>query len=536
MFRAINSAVETHSNTLNDVTTILWLVITATIVAIITKYIRLPYTIVLVLAGVGIALVPGIPTVILTPELIVNVFLPVLLFEAAYHLSYEHLKESFRFIAGLAVLGVLGTAAFVAGFLILVVGMQWQTALLFGAIVSATDPVSVVATFRKLGTPYRLTTIVEGESLFNDGSALVFFNLLLGVVVAEKFSVWGSLTEFLVVSVGGLILGIAVGYLALLILARLNDHLTETLLTLIAAYGSFIGAEELGVSPALAVVATGLLIGNFGHSQVMAPTTQIALGYSWEFFGFLANSLIFLLMGLEIRAINFTDFWQITLVGIGVTILSRIIMVGVSSWLTNTINRRVLIPLSWQVMMIWGGLRGAVSLSMALSLPLVLASGAPFPERDKLLVMSFGLILFTLVVQGLTIEPLMNYLKLGRATSEQIRRYELLRGQLLITRTVSQKTQEMLESGLINEDMAKSIIKDYQAKEDVTNTALAALHVSNELLQEEQLHTARRQLLEIEKTKAKELYSQGIISEEILQSLQTDIDSRSVQLEQSEPT
>ena len=186
-------------------------------------------------------------------------------------------------------------------------------------------------------------------------------------------------------------------------------------------------------------------------------------------------------------------------------------------------------------MMIWGGLRGSVSLAMALSLPLVLASGVPFPDRDKLLVMSFGLILFTLVVQGLTIEPLMNYLKLGRTTSEQIRQYELLRGQLLIARAVSQKTQEMLESGLINEDMAKSILKNYQTKETLASTALAALHVSNELLLQEQLYTARRQLLEIEKTKAKELYSQGIISEEILRTLQAAIDSRAVQLEQTEP-
>ena len=315
-------------NTHQDVTTLLWLLVAVAVVAVATKYIRLPYTIVLVITGAAIALVPGLTPVSLTPDLIVLVFLPALLFEAAYHLSFEHLRADFRFISSLAVWGVLATAGLIAGLLVVFAGLNWQTALLFGSIVAATDPVAVVSTFRKLGISPRLTSIIESESLFNDGSALVLFNLLLGIIVVEKFDFWASWFEFIKVTIGGLGLGVAIGYLALLLITPMDEYLTEILITLIVTYGTFLTAEAIGVSPALAVVAAGLLVGNFGQKKAISPATQVALGYSWEFFGFLANSLIFLLVGLEVRVISFGSFWTITILGIVATLVSRALAVG----------------------------------------------------------------------------------------------------------------------------------------------------------------------------------------------------------------
>ncbi len=518
------SRAETANSAHSEVTTLFWLLIAVALVAVATKYIRLPYTIVLVLAGAGLALVPQAPGIVLTPDLIVLVFLPALLFEASYHLSFEHLKADFRFISNLALWGVVATAGLIAVLLVGLGGLAWPTALLFGAIVAATDPVSVVATFRKLGAPTRLTSIIESESLFNDGSALVLFNLLLSVIVAGQFSVWSNGLEFIKVAVGGLALGVATGYLALALLSRLDEYLTEILVTLIVAYGSFLAAEQLGVSPALAVVAAGLLVGNFGQRQALSPTTQIALGFSWEFFGFLANSLIFLLVGLQVRTIQVGEFWPVIGLGIVATLLSRGIVVVVLSGLNNLLQRRVVVSWRWQMLLIWGGLRGALSLAMALSLPLTLLDGKLFPDRNMLLVMTFGLIMFSLLVQGLTIEPLMKFLKLGNQTSAELSQYELLKGQIFTARALCLKIQEMRNQHLISEEAAASLLAEYEQKEQNCSLALRELQVNNEFLQEEQMRTARRQLVQAEKESLNGLYFQGIISEPTLRRLQAAIE------------
>ncbi len=198
-FALLNSAI---NDTQTEVITLVWLMLAAALVAIVSKLIKLPYSIVLVIAGLGIGLVPDIPTVMLTPEIILLIFLPALLFEASYHLSYQQLRENFRFVSLLAIGGVILTALLTAFLLVWWGGISWQTALLFGTMVAATDPISVVAIFRKLGVSPRLSSIIESESLFNDGTALVLYNVILGVVLTQRFNFWDSLLEFLRVSVG----------------------------------------------------------------------------------------------------------------------------------------------------------------------------------------------------------------------------------------------------------------------------------------------------------------------------------------------
>lgn len=529
----LQTTTTTHGNTLNEVTTVIWLLVAVAVVAVLTKYIRLPYTIALVIAGVGIALAPGVPHITLTPDLITLVFLPTLLFEAAYNLNFEHLRENVRFITALAIWGVLGTAALVAGILILVGGLPWQTALIFGAIVGATDPISVVSTFKQLGTPRRLTIIIEGESLFNDGSSLVIFNLIIGVVVAGDFNFFGSLVDFVRVAAGGLVLGVAVSYLASAMLSRINDYLTETVVTVIAAYGTFLIAELLNVSPALAVVAAGLLVGNFAQEKTMSPSSRVAVGLGWEFFGFIANSLIFLLVGLQVQVINLTAFIGITILGIVATLIARSLVIVFFSWLLPLFSSKRVIPASWQLMLIWGGLRGSLSLAMALSLPIVLNNGTEFPDRNKLLVMTFGLIMFSLLVQGLTIEPLMKKLKLGRNVSDQIQRYEALRGRLLTIRAANQRIQEMETRGLVTTEIAEELYNDYKLQEDAVNFELQELHLANEFLREEQLRMARRRLLLLERSTLSDLFTRGIINDEVMRELQGEIDARLTLLNES---
>ncbi len=528
------TAAEGSRETLNQVTIVLWLLIAVTVVAVLTKYIRLPYVIALVLAGLVIALTPGIPTVTLTPDLIVVVFLPALLFEAAYNLSFEQLRQNVRFISALALWGVLGTVAIVAGLLIWLVGLPWETALIFGAIVGATDPVSVVATFRKLGISHRLTVLIEGESLFNDGSALVIFNLLVGIVVAGKFSVWESLSQFVIVAAGGLALGLIIGYFALALLSTLNDYLTEILVTIVVAYGTFLAAEQIGVSPALAVVAAGLLVGNFGQEKAMSATSRAAVGLSWEFFGYLANSLIFLLVGLEVRAIDFSPYWGMIGLGIGATLISRILVIAFFSNLSNFISGRPLIPFNWQILLVWGGLRGALSLALALSLPVVLSNGNPFPDRDKLLVMTFGLILFSLLVQGLTIQPLTKLLGLGPQSNEVIEKYEILNGKLSIIRTSRQKIQELVSQDSLSAEVAEKLVEEYNQRENSLSNEFQELEMPGELLMEEQLLSCRRQLFQLEKNSARELHSQGVLSARSLKVIWEEIDNRIAGNEESE--
>lgn len=533
----ILSVTSPANNADQQVTTILWLLIVAAVIAVITKYIRLPYTIVLVVGGVIIALVPGIPQVPLTPDLIVIVFLPVLLFEASYHLSFEHLRTNFRFISNLAIWGVLATAAIIGGLLSWWGGLPWQSAFLFGAIVAATDPVSVVATFRKLGTSGRLTTIIESESLFNDGSALVLFNLLLGIILTNQFDFWSSAGEFVKVALGGLVLGATIGYLALLLLTQLDDYLTEMLVTIIVAYGSFLLAEQLTLSPALTVVVAGLIVGNFGRRKALSATSQIALGYSWEMLGFIANSLIFLLVGLQIRTLDLSNFGWITLLAIGVTLLSRFVVVIVFSWFTNIIDPDVVIPWDWQAMLIWGGLRGALSLAMALSIPLVLTNGQEFPDRNKILVMTVGVIMFTLLVQGLTIEPLLKALR-KRTGPDKLQQYETLQTELLRIKAKRQEVQTMLEQNLITPTAAQQLIDEYNEKEKSCLYSLNKLPFSKRFGQQDQAAADQRNILQQEKDRLNKLYVTGLIDEETLHRLRAELEAESLLLEEysgSEP-
>jgi len=458
-----------HGLTSEGVTTLVWLLIAVMVVAVASKYLRIPYTVALVIAGLVLTLVPTDLTIDLTPDVILFIFLPALLFESAYHLDINELKDNLRPIALLAVPGVLLTALFVAAITYYAAGLSWETAFLFGAIVSATDPVSVLAIFRQMGAPRRLSVILEGESLFNDGTALVLFRIVLGVVIVGALSDFVlALQEFLFVVAGGLALGALIGFGVSLLLSRVNDYLIETAMTLVVAYGTYLLAERVGVSGVIAVVVAALVVGTYGHSVAMTPTTRAAIASSWEFFGFVANSLIFLLIGLEVNIEKLYQYWLPTLLAIVAVLVVRAIVVVASSGLLRFIHRPI--PYRWQSVLVWGGLRGSLSLAMALSLPLTLGPNEPFGDRDLILAMTFGVILFSLLVQGLTMSPLLNRLGLIHKTRMQEELATISNRKAMAASSLAE-VETLSQSGDLSPDVAFQLREAYSAELEALDDA-----------------------------------------------------------------
>ncbi|MEM7556251.1 MAG: sodium:proton antiporter [Cyanobacteria bacterium P01_A01_bin.84] len=377
----------------------------ATLPQVVSWFRRIPYTLLLVIAGLGLALV-DVRLVNLSPELILAIFLPPLLFEAAWNLKWSALKKDLIPICLYAVLGVVISIAGIALGLNQLASVPLTTALLIGASLSATDPVSVTALFRELGVDKRLTTLMEGESLFNDGMAVVAFSFLVGLplgtvelgarpIILELFSVVGI----------GLAVGAFIGFGISYLTQRFDLPLVEQSLTLVSAYGTYIIAEDLGGSGVMGVVTTGLILGNFGSRIGMNPRTRIIVSEFWEFIAFFVNSIVFLLIGDQIRFSTLADNLVIIAVTICGMAIARVISVYGLGFITNKLaGSEISIP--QQTILWWGGLRGSVSIALALSVPTILK------QREELIATVFGVVLFTLLVQGLTTQPLLEKLKL----------------------------------------------------------------------------------------------------------------------------
>jgi monovalent cation:H+ antiporter, CPA1 family len=401
------------NSTQHTIVVLILLLLIASCVAMITKWVRLPYTLLLVIVGLVISPLHLLPPIHFSPELILLIFLPALLFEAAWNLKLDRLRANFVSISILAVPGV-GISAGVIG-MIVHYGAQlpWSTALLIGAIISATDPVSVLALFRKLGAPARLSFIIEGESLFNDGTAAVLFRILVGIVVgATSFQSRGSLAatsllKFALIVCGGIAIGAIVGFLASTLTSYFDDHLLEITLTTIAAYGSYLLSETMHVSPVIAVIVAGITVGNYGRRK-MSANTQVAVDSFWEYAAFVVNSLVFLLIGLEIPLSLLTQHAGFILWTALAMVVSRAIVIYGLFPLINRLSSPI--TGKWRHVLFWGGLRGSLSIALVLSLPLTT------PNRVPLVAMTFGAVTFSLLVQGLTIAPLLRLLKLETAS------------------------------------------------------------------------------------------------------------------------
>jgi CPA1 family monovalent cation:H+ antiporter len=503
-------------NVMNDthftITIFIVLLLIASGVAMVTRWVRVPYTLALVIVGLLISPMHFIPAVHVSPELILLIFLPALLFEAAWNLRLDHLRENLAPILTLAVPGVLVSVGVVGAVLHFGVGWPWPTALLFGAIISATDPVSVLALFKKLGLPKRLNTIVEGESLINDGTAVVVFKIILAIAAGATMetSMGGlaldSLREFIKVVFGGLAAGAVVGMAASALTARFDDHLLEITLTTIAAYGSFLGAEGLHVSPVIAVLTAGLIIGNYGRRAGMSPTTQVAVNSFWEYAAFVVNSLVFLLVGLETQLTAMFAYSRTIAWGVLALLLSRIVTVYGLMPLANRLAAPV--PFRWRHVLFWGGLRGSLSIALALSLPLTLE------RRSELVMMIFGAVVFSLLVQGLTISPMLKWLGLGEKPPG-VREYEVLQGHLLADTAALAELDSLRTRGVITmrvyDDLKTTLSETHQNLSE----RLAQLDKVERVVERQQEDRIRHHLSSVKKARLNELLSEGIITDDV---------------------
>jgi len=382
------------------------LLLAAVVVAVVARRLRLPYTVGLVGFGTLLALTRMAGGFHLTHNLIFDVLLPALLFEAAITIDWRDLARDAVPVLVLAVFGTIISALVVAAGMVFLLGWPVRPAVLFGVLIAATDPVAVIAMFKDNGIGGRLRLLTESESLFNDGVAAVLFAVALSWAEGGGGISSGFVVSTLAVTVGGGILaGLLCAAAALAVTGQTSDHLVEGTLTAVAAYGSFLLAQRFGGSGVLATITAGLVIGNFGIlasddlSRISAPGREFALGL-WEFIAFVANSVIFLLIGVAVAGIPFGALGLGALgVCVGLVLAARAAAVYPLCWCL-----RGAVSLQEQNILWWGGLRGALGLALALSLP------AELPFHDEILVATFGVVCFSVVFQGLTMPVLLRRL------------------------------------------------------------------------------------------------------------------------------
>ena len=487
----------------------------ASAVAVFARRLRIPYTVGLVLIGLALTLdLPPQFKIEIPPEVILALLVPPLAFEAAFHIRLDQVRRDFWLILSLAVPGVILTTLLVGGMVAWGTGLALPLALVFGALISATDPVAVVALFRRLGAPRRLQVLLEGESLLNDGTAIVMFNLALVFALENGFSLTRGVAEFLAVSGGGILIGIALGTLVSLLIRNIDDHLVETTLTCVLAFGAYLLAESLHVSGVLAVVAAGIVNGNIGP-RGMSPTTRMVLFNFWEFAAFIANSLVFLLIGVVIDVQVMAENWLAILWAILAVLAARAVAIYGFSMFAREISAR------WKHTLYWGGLRGAIALALALSLP---DAGLFGTERARLQAMAFGVVLFTLLVQGFSMDWLTKHLKLVQRSETQDE-YDRRHARFVAARASRDHLQKMHRRGLISEHTWQIIIPalDRQAVQLVEQVREIA--ASNPAVEAEELDTARREGLRAQRTALTGLLRDGMIAEDVFAELVGEVDA-----------
>jgi CPA1 family monovalent cation:H+ antiporter len=493
------------------------LVLVTTLVAIGARRLQLPYTVSLVVMGLLIA-IPTAWELEATPELILAIFVPPLVFEAAFHLDLQQLRQNLRPILFLAVPGVLLTTTLVGGMTALGAGMALGTAAVFGALIAATDPVAVVSLFRALGVPRDLALIVEGESLFNDGTAIVIFRIAVAAVVAGTFDPLTGLLDFLRVSLGGIAVGLVLGWITAQLVARLHDRLIVTSLTAILAFGSYLAAEQLHVSGVLSVVVAGLLVGNLGMAGA-GPSTKLMILNLWEYLAFLANSLVFLLIGLNIELALLWENLGVIVVAVAAVVASRAVIVYGFTLLSRLWRRPGFFPPTWRHVLFWGGLRGAISLALVLSLP------ADMPGRRQLQAMAFGVVLFTLLAQGTTIQFLLERLGLTARSPHWIARQQRL-GRLFATQAGLRRVENLHAEGLVPDRMWVGLKKGYDHDRQQIQREMNRLFQEHADLEGDLLYQIRREALRAERGALWDARQRNLLSGPVYEELSTEIDHR----------
>jgi len=398
--------------------------------AVIARVVRVPYPVTLVLGGAVIGFLPGVPSVELDPDLVLLIFLPPLLYGAAFFTSVRDLRRNARPIALLSIPLVGVTMAAVALVAHEVVGLDWGPAFVLGAIVSPTDAVAPAEIMRRIGAPRRLLTVVEGENLTNDWTALVLYSFAVTAVVSGTFSLSAAILKFVATGVGGLAIGLLAGRIIREVRARIDDPPTEITISILSGYAAYLPAQELGVSGVLAAVVTGLYMG-WHTPKLTTPLMRLQGVAIWEILTFLLNAVLFLLVGLQLPSIldDLSGLETGELVMWGalaslVVIAMRLVWMFTTPYVIRMVDRRAIqrerrAPARERLAVGWAGMRGSVSLAAALAIPFSTDAGTAFPDRPLIIFLAFAVILVTLVGQGLTLGPLIRRLGIQDDGAEQ---------------------------------------------------------------------------------------------------------------------
>jgi Na+/H+ antiporter len=516
---------------------VLFLLVTVAVLTALARVLGVPYPILLVIGGSLVGFAPGVPDVQLDPDLVLLIFLPPLLFNAAYFSSVRDLRAAMRPITLTAIgLVLLTTCAVAVAAHATIDGIPWAAAFALGAIVSPTDPLAATAIMRRLGVPRRITSVVEGESLVNDGTALVVYRTAVSAAVGGSFDLMDATADFFVNVAGGIAIGLLAALLVVQALRRLvADDLVGVVTSLAAGYMAYIPAEEIGVSGVLAAVTVGLIVG-YRSPELSTPASRLR-GYAfWEVLVFLLNAVLFVLVGLQLPGIlSAQDHSTAELIALAalvsaVVIGTRLIWVNTVPYVIRALDRRpaqVARRVGWRQRLIsgWSGLRGSVSLAAALALP------EAFPERDLLIFLTLAVIFATLVAQGLTLPLLIRRLDVhddGAGEREE------LHARREATSAAIEQLQRLNDEEWTREDTVDRMTRLYEFRHRRLSQRAGKLDDEDEENLDERSHAYQRmvrEVLDAQRRRVVELRNEGTISDEVLHTLERELDLEDQRLE-----
>jgi CPA1 family monovalent cation:H+ antiporter len=507
----------------------------------LSRWLSVPYPIPLVLGGLVLGLLPGIPEIELEPDLVLLIFLPPLLYAAAFFSDLRALRADLRSISMLAIGLVLATMVVVAVVAHAAIGLSWPLAFALGAIVSPTDPVAATTVMRRLGAPRRLVNVIEGESLVNDATALVGYRVAVAAAVSGSFSVVEAGLEFALAALGGIAVGLVVGYVVAEIRRRLDDTPTELTISLLTAYAAFIPADELELSGVLAAVTAGVYLG-WRAPQLASPQTRLQGFALWEILVFLLNATLFILIGLQLpmivdgldgrgagEAVGYAALVCATVVGM------RFLWLLLMPYVIRALDRRPQqrerrVGARTRVVGAWAGMRGAVSLAAALALPFETDAGAPLPDRELILFITFAVILFTLVGQGLTLPALIRRLGVREDGAEE--EAEEVRARLAASRAALERLDELAGEDWTRDDTIERVRGMYQFRHRRFKVRAGKIDDDDGIEDRSQAYQRlMHELYDVQRRAVVELRNGGAISNDVMHRVERELDLEESRLE-----
>jgi Na+/H+ antiporter len=516
---------------------ILICLVAVALLALAARKIRIPYPILLTLGGVVLALVPGLPAIRLEPELVFSLFLPPLLYPAAVFTSWRDFRANLRSILPLAIVLVLVTMTATAYLLHWLVGLPLAAGFVFGALISPPDAVAALAVTQHLRVPRRIIVILEGESLVNDATSFISFRFAVAAVLTGTFSLGQASLQFLFVAAGGIAVGLAVGWLATQVQRRLDDPPVQTMLSLLTPYVAYFSGERLHVSGILAVVIAGLYYG-WRAPRILSGRMRLQALPVWEMVVFILNGVLFMLIGLQLPQVihalapgSALGVAKLTILVVAVIVLVRFVWMFGARYLPRLLSRKFRrqkrAPWQHTVLIAWTGMRGADSLAGALAIPFTLGNGEPFPGRDLILLLTFCVIFATLVLQGLTLKPLVRWLKIedDHTTEKEERLARLKANEAALARLVEIDRSKRARPETVERLRTEYADRIRQLRSEVPDEG------SGSRLYSEDFEKVAREALEVERDTMINLRNEEAINDEALRRIQHDIDLAEARLE-----